>query len=159
MTEDEQEQEVQEDRADRLSRRRKDRSQSNEFHPDEDRSAENTDDIDKPDSTVKTDKPESSGDTSSSENPSTSVSLSKTTKEQMMHLPKDQHKRLHHLYTRMKADYEYEYDEDFEMNRQYFPLVLRYGLDQFEEQNAEEIRQDLAEFGEDQSGSGDVTDD
>lgn len=162
MAEDEQEQEVHEDRADRLSRRRKDRSQRDESQPDGKRSTENAENIDnmnKSSNIAKTDGSESSGDTSSSENPSESVSLSKTTKEQMMHLPKDQYKRLHHLYTRMKADYEYKFDGDFEMNRQYFPVVLRYGLDQFEEQSAEEIRRDLAEFGGDQSVSEDEADD
>jgi hypothetical protein len=141
MNEDEQEPE--EDRADRLSRRRKDRSGSDRPQSIEERSTGNTDNTD---NTVKMDNPESSDGTSNSGNPSESIRLSQTTKEQMMHLPKDQHKRLHHLYTRMKAEYEYEYDDDFEMNRQYFPLVLRYGLDQFEEQSAEEIRRDLAEF-------------
>lgn len=149
MSEDEQD--LQEDRADRLSRRRKDRSGSDGPQSIEERSTDNTDNMDSADDTVKTDKQEYSDNTSSPDNPSGSVRLSQTTKEQMMHLPKDQHKRLHHLYTRMKADYEYEYDEDFEMNRQYFPLVLRYGLDQFEEQSAEEIRRDLAQFDGSQS--------
>jgi hypothetical protein len=149
MSEDEQEPE--EDRAARLSRRRKDRSGSDGSQSTEERSTGNTDDMDGLDDTVKTDKPESSDDTSSSDDQSEPVRLSQTTKEQMMHLPKDQYKRLHHLYTRMKADYEYEYDEDFEMNRQYFPVVLRYGLDQFEEQSAEEIRRELAEFDGSQS--------
>jgi hypothetical protein len=139
MSEGEQEQEQQGDRADRLSRRRKDRSQSEPSQSDE---KDNTD------NTVKTDNTEKPGEPSDTENPSESTRLSQTTKEQMMHLPKSQHKRLHHLYTRMKADYEYEYDDDFEMNRQYFPLVLRYGLDQFEERSAEEVRQDLIDFGD-----------
>lgn len=64
----------------------------------------------------------------------------------MMHLSEEQHKRLMHLYTRMKADYEFEFDDEFEKNRHYFPLVPQYGLDQFEDRDTAEIRQDLVEF-------------
>jgi hypothetical protein len=131
------------DRAERLSTRRKDRSQ------DEAPQSDGEDKTDNTDNTVKTDNTEEADKASNSEEPSESARLSQTTKEQMMHLPEDQHKRLHHLYTRMKADYEYEFDEDFELNRQYFPLVLQYGLDQFEQRDAEDVRRDLVEFGDD----------
>lgn len=128
------------DRADRLSNRRKGRSQDDTSQSD----TEN-----KTDNTVKADDTEGTDGPSNTEEGSKSARLSQTTKEQMMHLPEDQHKRLHHLYTQMKADYEYEFDEAFELNRQYFPLILQYGLDQFEKRDAEEIRHDLVEFGDD----------
>lgn len=117
------------DRADRLSRRRKDRSQS--------RDESSSDNTFKTDNTDKTD---------NSDNTANVGTLDENTKTQMMHLPEEQHKRLMHLYTRMKADYEFEFDDEFEKNRHYFPLVLQYGLDQFEERDAAEIRQDLVEF-------------
>lgn len=117
------------DRADRLSRRRKDRSQSR--------------DESSLDNTFKTDNTDNTSDTDNASNIGT---LDENTKTQMMHLPEEQHKRLMHLYTRMKADYEFEFDDEFEKNRHYFPLVLQYGLDQFEERDAAEIRQDLVEF-------------
>lgn len=82
----------------------------------------------------------------STDNTSNVGILDENTKTQMMHLPEEQHKRLMHLYTRMKADYEFEFDDEFEKNRHYFPLVLQYGLDQFEDRDAAEIRQDLVEF-------------
>ena len=138
------EEDSQGDRADRLSRRRKDRGQSRD-----------SDNIDNTVNTGKTgeidevDKTDGVDEKDSADEPFEPIKSSQSTKEQMMHLPEGQHKRLHHIYTRMKADYEYEYDEAFEMNRHYFPLVLRYGLEQFEERNAEDIRQDLAELGED----------
>lgn len=118
------------DRADRLSRRRKDRSQSRD-----EASSNNK---------FKTDNADNTGDTDNTSNIGT---LDENTKTQMMHLPEEQHKRLMHLYTRMKADYEFEFDDEFEKNRHYFPLVLQYGLDQFEDRDAAEIRQDLVEFG------------
>jgi hypothetical protein len=131
------------DRADRLSSRRKGRPHDDTPQSDEEDDTDNTVKTDNTDNTGKSD------ETSDAGNSSESARLSQTTKEQMMHLPESQHKRLHHLYTRMKADYEYEFDEDFELNRQYFPLVLQYGLDQFEQRDAEDVRQDLVEFGED----------
>lgn len=119
------------DRADRLSRRRKDRSQSrDEASSDKTFKTDNTDNTDNIDNTDNV------------------GNLAENTKTQMMHLPEKQHKRLMHLYTRMKADYEYEFDDEFEKNRHYFPLILQYGLDRFEERDATEIRQDLVEFGE-----------
>lgn len=120
------------DRADRLSRRRKDRSQSRG-----DTSSDNT---------FKTDNTDNTSNTDNTDNSSNIGTLDENTKTQMMHLPEEQHKRLMHLYTRMKADYEFEFDDEFEKNRHYFPLVLQYGLDQFEERDAAEIRQDLVEF-------------
>lgn len=101
------------------------------------------------DETLKTDNPDKIDDTDntdSTDNTSNVGTLDENTKTQMMHLPEEQHKRLIHLYTRMKADYEFEFDDEFEKNRHYFPLVLQYGLDQFEDRDAAEIRQDLVEF-------------
>lgn len=129
------------DRADRLSSRRKNRaSQSDEGN--------DSDETDNTDNTVKTDNAGGGDNIDGADEESESLQLSHATKEQMMHLPESQHKRLHHLYNRMKADYEYEFDDDYEMNRHYFPLVLQYGLDQFEDRSVEEIRQDLSDFSE-----------
>lgn len=119
--------EGEQDRADRLSRRRKDRAQSDET-----------------DNTVKTDNTDETEEDGDTVNPSKSVSLTESRKEQMMHLPEDQHKELHHVYNRLKADYEYEFGEDFEMNRHYFPLLLQYGLEQIEKRDLENLQRDLS---------------
>jgi hypothetical protein len=129
------------DRADRLSSRRKNRASQSDGGND-------SDETDNTDNTVKTDNTGGGDDIDGADEESESLQLSHVTKEQMMHLPESQHKRLHHLYNRMKADYEYEFDDDYEMNRHYFPLVLQYGLDQFEDRSVEEIRQDLSDFSE-----------
>lgn len=125
------------DRADRLSRRRKDRSQSRDEAS-----------LDKTLKTDNTDNTDGADNIDDSDNTSNVGNLAENTKTQMMHIPENQHKRLMHLYTRMKADYEYEFDDEFEKNRHYFPLILQYGLDRFEERDATEIRQDLIEFRE-----------
>ena len=127
------------DRADRLSSRRKNRKQeSKEADSDNQDNAVETDETVKTDHTDKTDKQDDTG------NRPQSVSLTESRKEQMMHLPEDQHKELHHIYNRLKADYEYEFDEGFEMNRHYFPLVLQYGLEQVKQRDLEDMKRDLS---------------
>jgi len=46
-----------------------------------------------------------------------------------MHLPESQQKELSRLYNVLKAEYEYEYDTEFEKNRHFYPLVIELGLD------------------------------
>jgi hypothetical protein len=60
-----------------------------------------------------------------------------------MYLPKSQKKDLERLYNILKAEYEYEYDEEFEKNRAFYPLVVKYGLDSLEGLDASEIRERL----------------
>ncbi|WP_367175780.1 hypothetical protein [Haloarcula rubripromontorii] len=60
-----------------------------------------------------------------------------------MYLPKTQKKELERLYNVLKAEYEYEYDEEFEKNRAFYPLVVKYGLDSLDGLDASEIRERL----------------
>jgi hypothetical protein len=60
-----------------------------------------------------------------------------------MYLPKSQKKELERLYNVVKAEYEYEYDEEFEKNRAFYPLVVKYGFDSLEGLDASEIRERL----------------
>jgi len=60
-----------------------------------------------------------------------------------MYLPKSQKKDLERLYNILKAEYEYEYDEEFEKNRAFYPLVVKYGLESLEGLDASEIRERL----------------
>lgn len=60
-----------------------------------------------------------------------------------MYLPKDQKKEVERLYNVLKAEYEYEYDEDFEKNRHYYPLVVQYGLESLDSFDASDIREHL----------------
>ncbi len=60
-----------------------------------------------------------------------------------MYLPKSQKKDLERLYNILKAEYEYEYDEEFEKNRAFYPLVVKYGLDSLEGLDASDIRERL----------------
>lgn len=66
--------------------------------------------------------------------------------EKMFYLPEEQKKRVDHLYNRLKADYEFAYDEKFEKIRHYYPLVTEYGLAELDGLEAEDIRERLAEL-------------
>lgn len=57
-----------------------------------------------------------------------------------MYLPKQQSKELERRYKLMSAEYEFEFDESFEKNRHFFPLIIQYGLDDLESLDAAEIR-------------------
>ncbi|MFB6161696.1 MAG: hypothetical protein ABEJ61_11075 [Haloferacaceae archaeon] len=63
-----------------------------------------------------------------------------------MYLPEDQVKRLRRQYNVLKAEYEFEYDEEFEKNRHFYPLVVRYGLERLDELDTAEIRSRLTEL-------------
>ncbi|QSG13944.1 hypothetical protein [Halapricum desulfuricans] len=63
-----------------------------------------------------------------------------------MYLPETQTKELRRLYNVLKAEYEFKYDDDFEKNRHFYPLVVQYGLEQLDELSASEIRTRLEEI-------------
>lgn len=56
-----------------------------------------------------------------------------------MYLPRQQKKELERTYNLLKAEYEFEYDEEFEKNRHFFPLVVRHGLDTLAGADAEDV--------------------
>jgi hypothetical protein len=61
-----------------------------------------------------------------------------------MYLPKGQKKDVERLYNVLKAEYEYEYDdENFEKNRHFYPLVVQYGLEGLDGLDASDIRERL----------------
>lgn len=62
-----------------------------------------------------------------------------------MYLPESQTKELRRLYNVLKAEYEFRFDEEFEKNRHFYPLVVQYGLERLEGMDAEEIRDHLQE--------------
>lgn len=60
-----------------------------------------------------------------------------------MYLPESQTKELRRQYNVLKAEYEFEYDEEFQKNRHFYPLVVQYGLESLEEMDPSEIRDSL----------------
>jgi hypothetical protein len=127
-----------ESRSDRLRRRRSQRSSA----PAEESSGDGEDE------SAETDNDETAESTGPSEpsKPSEPAETAGVKSEQVgtyMYLPKSQKKELERLYNVLKADYEYEYDTDFEKNRHFYPLVVQYGLDGLDNLDASEIRERL----------------
>ena len=60
-----------------------------------------------------------------------------------MYLPKSQKKEIERLYSILKADFEYEFDTEFEKNRHFFPLLVQYGLDGLDGLDASEVKERL----------------
>lgn len=63
-----------------------------------------------------------------------------------MYLPESQTKELRRLYNVLKAEYEFEYDTEFEKNRHFYPLIIQYGLENLDGLDASEIRDRLEEI-------------
>jgi len=63
-----------------------------------------------------------------------------------MYLPKSQKKDLERVYNILKAEYEYEYDDEFEKNRSFYPLVVKHGLDSLDGLDASDIKDRLDEL-------------
>ncbi|WP_277543296.1 hypothetical protein [Haloarcula laminariae] len=88
----------------------------------------------------KPDKPDETGDAEGD------VDDSSVKEEQVgtyMYLPQSQKKELERLYNMLKAEYEYEYGEEFEKNRAFYPLVVKYGFESLDGLDASEIRERL----------------
>jgi len=127
------------ERSERLRQRRK---QSHERAQDV-----NESETDEPAETDKSSKPSKPDKQSEPSEPDeTDVDDGSVKEEQVgtyMYLPKSQKKDLERLYNILKAEYEYEYDEEFEKNRAFYPLVVKYGLESLEGLDASEIRERL----------------
>ena len=63
-----------------------------------------------------------------------------------MYLPQSQKKEIERLYNVLKAEYEYEYDEQFEKNRAFYPLVVKYGFESLDSMDISEIRERVREL-------------
>jgi len=60
-----------------------------------------------------------------------------------MYIPESQKKELERLYNILKAEYEYEYDGEFQKNRHFYPLLVQHGLEGLEGLDASELREHL----------------
>jgi len=103
-----------------------------------------------PDSSATDGESESGSDSDSADDRSGSDYESVSIKEEQigtyMYLPESQRKELRRLYNVLKAEYEFEYDDEFEKNRHFYPLVVQFGLDGLDGLEASEIRDSLDEL-------------
>lgn len=63
-----------------------------------------------------------------------------------MYLPESQKREIQRLFNVMKAEYEYEFEADFEKNRHFYPLLVRYGLDELDGLDPDAVRERLQEL-------------
>lgn len=61
-----------------------------------------------------------------------------------MYLPESVKKDLNRQYQLLKAEYEYEFDEEFEKNRHFYPLVVSFGLERLDGSEASDLQEMLA---------------
>ena len=85
----------------------------------------------------------SDGRAESDESDESGASVKDTQVGTYMYLPRDQKKEIERLYTVLKAEYEYEFERDFEKNRHFFPLLVKYGLDTLEGSDVSEVQTKL----------------
>lgn len=60
-----------------------------------------------------------------------------------MYLPERQQRELSRLYNVLKAEYEYEFDAEFEKNRHFYPLVVEFGKQRLDGLDASDIQEKL----------------
>lgn len=128
------------DRSERLRKRRK-QSQDRV----RDGSDGESDDISEPDEQSKPSKLSKKDETAESDSRTDADDGSVKTEQvgTYMYLPQSQKKELERLYNVLKAEYEYEYDEQFEKNRAFYPLVVKYGFESLDEFDISEVRERL----------------
>jgi len=128
------------DEEDELDETSRTTESSNGSELDDSSETDNTSDLSKP---QRDEAPDENGD-------DTAADESTPVKEQQtgtyMYLPERQVKRLRRQYNVLKAEYEFEYDEEFEKNRHFYPLVVRHGLERLDEMDTAEIRDRVEEF-------------
>ena len=61
-----------------------------------------------------------------------------------MYLPQWQKREIERVYGLLSTEYEYEFDEEFEKNRHFYPLLVEYGLDELDDLDAEAVRERLS---------------
>ncbi|ADQ68971.1 hypothetical protein C499_06700 [Halogeometricum borinquense DSM 11551] len=151
-----------EDRADRLRRRRqraRDRARTDESNETEETDkSEETDktgesaktaeaaETAKLDETAKTEETAEKKETEATdETDEPKESVKDVQKPTYMYLPHSVRRDLDRAYSMLKAEYEYEYQEGFEKNRHFYPLVVSLGLEAIEELDPEDVRARLNE--------------
>ena len=136
------------DRAERLRENRnraKQRAQDGNSSGD-DLSRSETSKPSKPSEASKQETVDQSPEESENSDPNGDSKHSNVKKDQVgtyMYLPENQHQELSRQFNLLKAEYEYEYNEEFEKNRHFYPLVIEYGLDRLESFDASEIQEKL----------------
>lgn len=65
---------------------------------------------------------------------------------QMMYLPESMQREMNRQFGILETEYEYEFSEDFEKNRHYFPLLIKAGLESLDGLDIEEVKDKIDDF-------------
>jgi len=130
------------DRASRLRDRRR-RTKEKLDTSDNPDNPDKIDETNKPDNTSKpskSDTPTDSTETKSGEPSGSSTSVKADRPAQMMYLPEEMKREMDRQFGILETEYEYEFGDDFEKNRHYFPLLVQAGLDSLDELDVQDIK-------------------
>lgn len=132
-------------RAERLRRRRGAARERADRADGDDPAASEASETDEPSETGERNEPEG-GDPTTASADDTSVKEERV--GTYMYLPAAQKKEMERVYGLLSTQYEYEYDEEFEKNRHFYPLLVRYGLDELDGSDPAALRERLDDVGE-----------
>jgi len=65
---------------------------------------------------------------------------------QMMYLPESMQREMNRQFGMLETEYEYEFSEDVEKNRHYFPLLIKAGLDSLDGLDIEDVKDKIDDF-------------
>ena len=127
------------DRADRLSKRRKQtegkvREQAETDEPSKPSEPDETGEPDEPDEPAQTDE---TGDGDETDEQSVKDEQVGT----YLYLPEGQRDELRYQYKLLSAEYEREFGDELEKNRHFYPLVVEYGLDRLDGADAQDVQE------------------
>jgi hypothetical protein len=131
---------------DRAERLRQNRNRAKQRADSGDSSANSQSETSNPSQPSESSKPKTTGESESSATREDSEENSSVKDDQVgtyMYLPEHQHQQLSRQFHLLKAEYEYEYGEEFEKNRHFYPLVVKHGLDSLDGLDASEIQEKL----------------
>lgn len=121
------------DRSERLRQRRRQSREKGEL--------DETDEQSEPSKSSKPSETFESGETDEQSEPSVKDERVGT----YMYLAEEQKKDVNYLFGQIQNEYEYEYDEEFEKNRHFYPLLVKYGLEQLDSWDIQTVREKLQE--------------
>lgn len=120
------------DRSDRLRKRRQTRD------PDADEGEDP--------GSVSTESPSSTEAESSDTDEQSSITIKEALQGIYLYGEPDQKKRVDRIYNRLKADYEYEYDDTLGKNEHFYRVLLEVGLEGLENMDVLELRRRLEDL-------------
>ncbi|ATW88157.1 hypothetical protein halTADL_1381 [Halohasta litchfieldiae] len=74
------------------------------------------------------------------------ISVKEDRPAQMMYLPESMQREMNRQFGMIETEYEYEFSENFEKNRHYFPLLIKAGLDSLDGLDIKDIKDKLDSF-------------